>query len=217
MKDIKKELEKKLFPKNDEYFERCEDIRHELDRGFFAIQILHAFECYEDDEFDDDDDRYMLMFYLLQMSKMDVAMVICKVFDLKEPYYDSRRGNLIESNTIKNLTTFLNNNGYSFGKPMLTSESFALYLELKEIRNKFLAHLDVNRDLGETSIAKMMACFDEIVVLYNARCIKELDYRVNKYEMDEYSQLPERVKHGIQLILDEFKIENKEGDEDAGH
>lgn len=210
------ELANKMFPKNDDYYKRCEDIRYELSRGFLAIQVLKAFHSFEDDEFNNEDDRFLIMEYLLEMAKIDLALVICKVFDLKYPYYDKKNHQLIDSNTIKSLTNYLSNKGYKTEKPRLTSDSYDLYLQLKEIRNKFLAHLDINRDLRILTIEQMISCFYEIVCLYNQRCIKDIDYRVIEFTMQETSDLPERVKHGLQLILDDFKAKGNEGTENAG-
>lgn len=196
------------MPRNDEYYSRYEDLCNEVGRAYCAVHVLDFLNRVQNVKFNSDDYRYKIIDYLNYLSKQDLCLTVWKI------YFDEST----KANTVKRLHEYLHSIGVEKKiKLKLSPETKQIRESVNNMRKKYIAHLDVDRDDQSVNMELLTKAFLEIVKMLKGLYDPSIDDRVK--EISELTISVENFKTNIGLtaITKELRIENGESENHAGH
>ena len=196
------------MPRNDEYFNRYEDLCNEVGRAYCAVHVLDFFDRVKNVEFNSDDYRYKIIDYLNYLSKQDLCLTFWKI------YID----NSSKANTVRHLKKYLRDIGIDKQiKLKLSPETRQIRESVDNMRKKYIAHLDVDRDVQSVNIELLTKAFFEIVEMIKGLYDPSIDDRVKEISEITISIQNMKTNIGLTAITKELRIEKSEETENAGH
>lgn len=156
----------------EEYYTRCSRIRYWLLRAYKNYGILNAMSNHNDAVAAGVYERCPNMIYkhICELTQTDLAFCIWKI------YLD----NDSNANTIRHLQKFLVDRGQLYKVRLsLSKEVSPVVKQIRDARNKFLAHDDITRENITIDMRLAEKALGEIVEMYNGFCNRDIDFRIN--------------------------------------
>lgn len=161
--------------RNDEYFERCDNLYYLILKAYINQFLLETIEFYnktiENGNVYFGKRSFNVLVHITELIKSDLALIVWKIC------LDEDK----EANTLRHLNGFMHN--AQIGKkvsPKLSSKYNAICSDLKDIRNMSIAHEDIHQNKICINIADLNGMLNEIKDIYNALCDSAIDDRVQQ-------------------------------------
>ncbi len=195
------------MPRNDEYYSRYADLCNEVGRAYCAVHILDFFDRVKNVKYNNDDPRYKIIDYLNYLSKQDLCLTVWKI------YFDDST----KANTVKRLHEYLHSIGIDKSiKLRLSPETKNIKKSVNSMRKKYIAHLDVDRDVQSVDMELLTKAFLEIVEMLKGLYDPSIDDRVKEISELTISVQNFKTNIGLTAITSELRIENEESENHAG-
>lgn len=195
------------MPRDDEYYNRYDDLCNEVARAFCAVHILNCLSGVEDVSFNSKDCRYNIINYLCHMAKQDLCLTVWKL------YYDQSN----KANTVKSLKKYISRLGIQKDVNVkLSPEANTIKASLDAMRKRSIAHLDKSRESITVNMVITKKAFFEIVEMVKGLYDPSIDDRVEEISDISISILEFKTHIGLRSIIDDFRMDNKKENEHAG-
>lgn len=200
--------EQNPMPINQDYYERYTALCSEVWRAWHAVIVFNTLiDLADGRDLKSDDNRRPIYNYLLDTSVRDAALTLWKVF------YDADG----KANTIEHLNSAMRTE-WGFTKSIKLSLSKKAKIDksqLKDIRDKYLAHREKSQFDFRFTLDPLRAAYEEMVDMLNGLCSPEIDERVKPISKAEMFSTQTSIKKGLKrmtkgLFTDKKQLSNIE-------
>lgn len=179
---------------NNDYYQLFYDLYHLVRQAYMDRGILEEMEQY----FDISKKRsqkfnkfsYHVMEHFCDLTKADLALTLWKLTDTDN-----------KANTINTLKTVLIKEHDKDIHAKLSKTTKATLEKISRMRNRFIAHNDIQRAGLSISITDMYAVLDDLREFLEQLCFKDIDERVTPFSESVASMYKAEVGIGLHLLL----------------
>lgn len=186
---------------NEEYFNAYMGLLYELERAYNDIDFLETVDEFKDKKLDNSQPCFRVINHFCELAMADLGLTVYKIsFD-----------NSKSTNSIKHFNSLSHKNGSNKSvKIKFSNELNALEKPLRELRNTYLSHADVNPTTSSVDTADLIKAVNEIAEYLSKIADENIDDRINTKIYIPRGKMKINNTIGAIQILNLIKGENED-------